>query len=83
MNNKIDLRAAAKMTGMSTSWWRQQVSRRSVPFYKIGKRVLIDREDVLQLLDRCRVEPRGGQPAADCRVERVAVPDTGDQRTPE
>jgi hypothetical protein len=52
---------------MSVSWWRQQVFRKSVPFYKIGKRILIDREDISTLLDRCRVEPttaalKGGLP---------------------
>jgi ABC-type amino acid transport substrate-binding protein len=57
MNHKIDLRTAAEISGMSISWWRQQVFRRSVPFYKVGKRVLIDREDIIKLLDRCRVEP--------------------------
>ena len=57
MRQKIDINEAARISGMSVSWWRQMVFRKQVPFYKVGRRIVLDAEDIAKLLDRCRVEP--------------------------
>jgi excisionase family DNA binding protein len=48
---------AAKMTGMSSSWWRQRVFRREIKFLKIGSRVLIPRSTIDELINRSIVDP--------------------------
>jgi hypothetical protein len=57
MRQKVDITEAARISGMSVSWWRQKVFRKEVPFYKIGRRIVLDTEDIGKVLDRCRVEP--------------------------
>jgi len=57
MRQKVDINEAARVSGMSVSWWRQKVSRKEVPFYKVGRRIVFDTEDTAKTLDRCRVEP--------------------------
>lgn len=57
MQQKLDINEAARISGMSVSWWRQQVFRKQVPFYKVGRRIIFDAEDIARILDRCRVDP--------------------------
>jgi hypothetical protein len=57
MRQKVDINEAARISGMSVSWWRQRVFRKQVPFYKVGRRIVLDAEDIARVLDRCRVEP--------------------------
>ena len=57
MRQKVDINEAARISGMSVSWWRQRVFRKEVPFYKVGRRIVLDAEDIAKILDRCRVEP--------------------------
>ena len=59
MQPKLDINEAARISGMSVSWWRQRVARQEVPFYKVGRRIVFDTEDIAKVLDRCRVEARG------------------------
>ena len=56
MRQRIDINEAARISGMSVSWWRQKVFRKEVPFYKIGRRIVFDAEEIGKILDRCRVE---------------------------
>ena len=49
---------AAAATRMSKSWWRQQIFRKTVKHLKVGRRVLIPREVVEELLSDSVVEPR-------------------------
>lgn len=49
---------AATATRMSKSWWRQQIFQRKIKHLKVGRRVLIPREVVEQLLEQSVVEPR-------------------------
>jgi hypothetical protein len=58
MREMVDVKKAAEISGMSVSWWRQKILRKQVPFYKVARRVLINRDDISRLLDRCRVEPQ-------------------------
>lgn len=57
MQQKLDINEAARISGMSVSWWRQQVLRKQVPFYKVGRRIIFDAGDIARILDRCRVDP--------------------------
>ena len=57
MHDKISVRGAAVESGMSVAWWRKEIQRRRVPFYKVGKRILISRRDIHALLKAARVEP--------------------------
>ena len=57
MRQKVDINEAARISGMSVSWWRQKVFRKQVPFYKVGRRIVFDTEDIVKTLDRFRVEP--------------------------
>ncbi len=59
MRQKLDINEAARISGMSVSWWRQKVFRKEVPFYKVGRRIVLDAEDIAKILDKCRVEPKG------------------------
>lgn len=58
MQQKLDINEAARISGMSVSWWRQMVFRREVPFYKVGRRIVFDAGDVERILNHCRVEPQ-------------------------
>jgi hypothetical protein len=44
MRQKLDINQAARISGMSVSWWRQKVFRKEVPFYKVGRRIVFDAE---------------------------------------
>jgi len=57
MRHKLDITEAARISGMSVSWWRQRVFRKEVPFYRVGRRIVFDAEDIAKILDKCRVEP--------------------------
>ena len=56
-NQKISLTEAAQLSGMSLSWWRKKVFRGEVPYYKIGRRVLVDTADLEQIFRQNRIEP--------------------------
>jgi excisionase family DNA binding protein len=49
---------AAELTRMSPAWWRQRVFRKEIRFLKVGRRVLIPRSTVDELLTRSIVEPK-------------------------
>jgi excisionase family DNA binding protein len=55
---KLDVKAAAQLSGMSEAWWRKKIFEKEVAYYKVGRRVLVDRDDISKLLDKCRVEPK-------------------------
>ncbi len=48
----------SKISRMSTAWWRQRIFRKDVKFLKIGRRVLIPKAAVEDLLAQAVVEPR-------------------------
>jgi excisionase family DNA binding protein len=57
VTKKIDIKEAAGLTGMSVAWFRAQILRKRLPFYRIGRRVLFDADDLGELFKRNRVEP--------------------------
>jgi excisionase family DNA binding protein len=57
MSQMVSVEGAADMSGLSVSWWRKKVFRKEVPFYKVGRRVLLSAEDIQGMLQRSRVEP--------------------------
>jgi hypothetical protein len=59
MRQKVGIEEAARISGMSVSSWRQRVFRKEVPFYKVGRRIVFDPEDIAKVLDRCRVDAIG------------------------
>jgi hypothetical protein len=59
MRQKVGIEEAARISGMSVSWWRQRVFRKEVPFYKVGRRIVFDAEDIAKVLECCRVEAVG------------------------
>jgi excisionase family DNA binding protein len=63
----VGVTEAAQQSGMSEAWWRQRILRREIPFHKIGRRVLIDVEDIRRLLENGRVEPESTRNEADRR----------------
>lgn len=57
MERMLDIKEAAKLSGMSVSWWRRAIARKEVAHHRISRRVLIDPADVQKLFSRSRVEP--------------------------
>jgi hypothetical protein len=55
--DKVPVRQAAGESGFSEAWWRKQISRRQVPFYRVGGRILVSRRDIAALFRKGRVEP--------------------------
>jgi excisionase family DNA binding protein len=49
---------AAELSRMSAAWWRQRIFRKEVRFLKVGRRVLIPRDTVDDLLAQAVVEPK-------------------------
>jgi len=49
------VKSAAAYLGISQSKLYQMVSRREIPFYKVGGKILFKREDLDAYLESCRV----------------------------
>jgi hypothetical protein len=60
MTQKLNIDEAARLSGMSVSWWRQKVFRKQVPYYRVGRRIVFDSQDIAKVIGSCRVEPQGG-----------------------
>ena len=60
MTDKRWLRVAeaSERSGMSVAWWRQRILRREIPFFKLGRAVLIDAADIDRMLRARRVEAK-------------------------
>jgi excisionase family DNA binding protein len=54
----LNVNEAARLTGMSTSWWRMKIFKKEIRFLKLGRRVLIPRSTIDELLTQSIVEPR-------------------------
>lgn len=53
----VDVARAAEISGLSIQWWRRAIQKRRVRFYQIGRRTLIDPQDIQEMFDHSRVEP--------------------------
>ncbi len=49
---------AAQLSRMSAAWWRQRIFRKEVKFLKVGRRVLIPKSTIDELLNQSVVEPK-------------------------
>jgi len=49
---------AAELLGISPFSLRGKVSRREVPFVKLGRRVLFSKKALMELIENCTVQPR-------------------------
>jgi excisionase family DNA binding protein len=58
MEEYVDVKTAAKINGMSEAWWRKKIWKCEVPSYKLGRRRLIKRDDIEDMMNACRVEAR-------------------------
>lgn len=58
---------AAKISRLSAAWWRQRIFRKEIRFLKVGRRVLIPKSTVEELLIQSVVEPKNKPRAGfDC-----------------
>jgi excisionase family DNA binding protein len=58
MERLLNNNEAADLLGISPYSWRGKVSRREIKFVKLGRRVLFRKEDLLELIEKCTVQPR-------------------------
>lgn len=49
---------AAKLLNISPFSLRGKVSRREIKFVKFGRRVLFRKQDLLELIEQCTMQPR-------------------------
>ncbi|MGQ9689399.1 MAG: helix-turn-helix domain-containing protein [Desulfobaccales bacterium] len=54
---------AAHILGISPYSLRGKVARREIKFIKLGRRVLFREEDLMELIEKCTVQPRSRREA--------------------
>ncbi|TSA08382.1 MAG: DNA-binding protein [Deltaproteobacteria bacterium] len=60
-----DIKFAAEFLGLPVPSVRGKVSRREIPFIKIGRRVLFDLEDLQAFVEKLKVQPRPRREVAE------------------
>jgi|YNPBryantNP2012_1023418.scaffolds.fasta_scaffold46936_2 excisionase family DNA binding protein len=63
MERLLNNNEAAELLGISPYSLRGKVSRREIKFVKFGRRVLFRKEDLLELIEKCTVQPRSRREA--------------------
>lgn len=58
MQKLLSNNEAAELLGISPYSLRGKVSRREIKFVKFGRRVLFRKEDLMELIEKCTVQPR-------------------------
>jgi len=58
MERLLNNNEAADLLGISPYSLRGKVSRREIKFIKFGRRVLFRKEDLIELIEKCTIEPR-------------------------
>lgn len=58
MQRLLNNQEAAEVLGISPFSLRGKVSRREIKFVKFGRRVLFRKEDLIELIENCTVQPR-------------------------
>jgi excisionase family DNA binding protein len=58
---RLSVEEAAPILGVSVFTVRKLIRRRAVPFYRVGRRVVLDPDDLERYLRQHRVEPRDGR----------------------
>jgi len=57
MNSLKDIKFAADFLGLPVPSIRGKVSRREIPFIRLGRRVLFDLEDLQAFVEKLKVQP--------------------------
>jgi excisionase family DNA binding protein len=57
---RLSVEEAAPILGVSVFTVRKLIRQRAVPFYRVGRRIVLDPEDLERYLCQHRVEPREG-----------------------
>lgn len=57
MERLLNNNEAAELLGISPYSLRGKVSRREIKFVKFGRRVLFREEDLMELIEKCTVQP--------------------------
>ena len=55
---RLSVQEAAPILGVSVFMVRALIRRRAVPYYRVGRRIVLDAEDLERYLRRHRVEAR-------------------------
>lgn len=63
MQRLLNNQEAAEVLGISSFSLRGKVSRREIKFIKFGRRVLFRKEDQVELIENCTVQPRARREA--------------------
>lgn len=58
MERLLNNNEAAELLGISPYSLRGKVSRREIKFVKFGRRVLFRKADLMELIEKCTVQPR-------------------------
>jgi excisionase family DNA binding protein len=58
MKPLVDIGVAADFLGLPVTSIRGKVSRREIPFIRLGRRVLFDLEDLQTFVEKLKVQPR-------------------------
>jgi excisionase family DNA binding protein len=57
---RLSVEEAAPILGVSVFTVRKLIRQRAVPYYRVGRRVVLDPDDLERYLRQHRVEPREG-----------------------
>ncbi len=57
MSNRISVAEASRFLGVSVPTLRRMLAERRLPFYRLGRRVLLDTDDLTAALQSARVAP--------------------------
>lgn len=55
---RLSVKGAAPILGVSAFTLRKWVRERRIPFHQVGRRIVLDRDDLEAFLRACRVEAR-------------------------
>lgn len=48
---------AAEMLGVKPPTIRAWIAQRRIPYYRMGRRIILDRNELVEFREACRVEP--------------------------
>ena len=57
-SDKMRVKDAAEYFGISVSWFRQAVERRTIPHYKLGKSTFVSAREIEAMIEEGRVEAK-------------------------
>ena len=54
LEKNLDIKEAAELLNMSVGWLREQVLKRRIPFYKIGRNVRFRASELEEYIQNCK-----------------------------